>query len=1213
MQSCTNVQITSTIGNNVFDGLDAVPPVISGDGTHIAFVSSADIVNNENPDLNQELFLYDGTTQTTNQITHTTARDFLHHQFSITIDGGKIAFSSTLNINDENTNQAQQIFVYDAASSNITQITHITNALDFAAAPLINSYDGTRISFISTDDLVPGSNPSHRNQLFLYDDTTKSFRQLTFEDRPFLTSIVQAISGDGTRIAFTAQFDPVGQNSSHELQIFLFDTITNAYTQLTRSLIEFPDGSDAQFRISADGSKVAAEFKYDPNTGAHSSNPRIYVYSIADQTWTQAVPDDPAPRLSRWLSLNYDGTRIAFSNRYLIEALPDYVEEVQIYDTVAAAFTQVTTPQRPYQSHRPSISANGARIAFVSDADLIPGQNLDHNHEVFLATCPASRTFKFDFHASASPAFLGLTPSSTRTTELTLRSVNGVTDMVQLSAAWSGTAPAGVTFTFSPTNQNVPSIGPVSAILSISAAASPSLGRFTLTITGTSASGVTKSIDLPIVIASSFDFTASASPASLPLIASSTKTSQITLKSANGVNDTVQLSGAWSGTAPAGVTFTITPTNLAVPSIGPVTATLTVSASASPSPGTFTLTITGTSSGGVTSSVNLSIVVAGNLDFTASASPSSLSLIASSTKTSQITLRSVNGVSDSVQMSMAWSGPPGVMFTLAPTGLTVPSTGGISATLTVSTPASPPSGTFTLTITATSAGGVTKTLDLPILIANNLSAPSCGCTKTGPFEDPRVEGLHPSSTLATVSVSSGLLTLKRNSDGKKIVTDANNVSAFGFSSNGKFFVLITQPSPASFYLDLYSVSAGVRVGAGSPLVINPTSWGFSPDDNNSFFVVTSSTALNSYVDVTIYSSTTGNVVMSDSITDFSSFGPPPWTDEQDVDDNDSADNATNDNNQVGGWGFSPDGNTFVISYKTDPATYFIILWTLTRNNAAVTPGEYWHDVASFWQFSPCGDLFMFVHQAGANPTNTDIVDFLFTSNGHQYREVHLDPTNGAPSASVAPAPGTNQVQLTGMDVATIPSPQCWASVTAFSPVNISLTDGLARQTGFDPVTGGTVNHIPGGSYTGVGSEPQTVTVPYLAGTYIIDAFGLDSLTSPQPYTLRIATADASGELFSQVDLQAMASRGSDGRFPFTIGNNSVVMPPLIVNVKLVGGTNINFSLQSVTGLTYVIEFKTALNDTNWVTLRTQTGNGGSFNILDNVTPAASRFYRIRVE
>jgi hypothetical protein len=44
--------------------------------------------------------------------------------------------------------------------------------------------------------------------------------------------------------------------------------------------------------------------------------------------------------------------------------------------------------------------------------------------------------------------------------------------------------------------------------------------------------------------------------------------------------------------------------------------------------------------------------------------------------------------------------------------------------------------------------------------------------------------------------------------------------------------------------------------------------------------------------------------MTDSLTDYSSFGPPPWTNEQDVKDNDSDDNMLNDNNQVGGWGFS---------------------------------------------------------------------------------------------------------------------------------------------------------------------------------------------------------------------------------------------------------------------------------------------------------------------
>jgi len=1095
--SCSIIQITKTTGDNV---PTSVPPMISADGTHVAFVSSANIVNNENPDLNNELFLYDVTTHTTKQITHTVAPDFALQQFSITFGGEKVAFASTLDINNVNTNHGLQIFIYDDGSGSITPITKINSFLYGAYDPLINSYDGTRISFRSNDDLVPGSNPNHLSQWFLYNATTPNeLKQLTFQDG---ANSSHSISGDGTRVVFDSKFDPVGQNPAHKEEVFLFDTTTGAYTQLTHTNLSW----EPPALLSADGSKVVLEADVNPATGTSSFISRVYLYNIANQTWSQAVPDptgtpyDPITPLS----LNYDATVIAFGSfGNLTGNNADESEEAQSYDTVLGAFRQVTDAPRPYYSELPSVSADGTRIAFRSNADLVPGQNVDHNWEVFLATCPASRTNKFDFFASAAPLPL-LNASSTETSEITLRSINGVSDIVQLSAAWSGATPAGVTFTLGPTNLTVPSNGHVSTTLTVSTSPSPSHGPFTLTITGTSASGVTKSFDTSISIATNLGFTASVSPQSLALIPSSTTTSQITLESRNGVSEMVQLNAAWIEDPPSGATFTLAPSNLTVPSTGRVSATLTVEASASPSP-----------------------------------------------------------------------------------------------------------GPFTLMISATGASGVTN-LNLPILIASNLPAPTCGCTKTGPFEDPRVEGLVSSSTLATVTVSSGLLTLT-NSNGKKIVSDAGNVSAFGFSPNGKFFVLITQPLPGTFYLDLYSVPAGGKVGTASPLVTNPTSWGFSPDGDNSFFVVTSSTALNTHVDITIYSTQTGKSVMTDSATDYSSFGPPPWTDEQDVKDNDSDDNSSNANNQVGGWGFSPDGYTFVLSYKTAPTKYFLSLWTLTRNNASLL-GDFWQDVASFWQFSPCGDLFMFVHQAGTNITTTDYVDFLFTSNGRKYQEVNLVPSQGNPSASVVAASGgTNQVELTGMSMASVPSPQCTNSVTAHSPVNILLTDGKGRQTGFDPVTTGAVYGIPGGSYTGIDTEPETVAVPYLAGTYRIDAFGLNSLTSPQPYRLTIASVDASGQVFSQVDLSAMASRGSDDGFSFTVDSSGIAMPPAINNVKLVGGTNINFSFQSSSGLTYFIEYKTSLNETNWVTLRTESGTGSIFNIQDNVTPATSRFYRLRVQ
>lgn len=126
-QACAMVQINPTGDPR---SVESAPVALSGDGTHIAFFSTANLVNDENPDRNQELFVSDVTNPnmiTTRQITHTSARDSIDHRFSITIDGGKVAFASTMDIDNGNTNHAWQIFVYDATNG-ITQITHSTDA-----------------------------------------------------------------------------------------------------------------------------------------------------------------------------------------------------------------------------------------------------------------------------------------------------------------------------------------------------------------------------------------------------------------------------------------------------------------------------------------------------------------------------------------------------------------------------------------------------------------------------------------------------------------------------------------------------------------------------------------------------------------------------------------------------------------------------------------------------------------------------------------------------------------------------------------------------------------------------------------------------------------------------------------------------------------------------------------------------------------------------
>jgi hypothetical protein len=556
-----------------------------------------------------------------------------------------------------------------------------------------------------------------------------------------------------------------------------------------------------------------------------------------------------------------------------------------------------------------------------------------------------------------------------------------------------------------------------------------------------------------------------------------------------------------------------------------------------------------------------------SIAYTISAAPASLGLLPSSSKTSAITLRSQNGVSEGVQLTADWMGtaPTDATIALSSTQVSVPSAGdSVPATLSVTTLSSASIGTFTLRISGTSASGVARFVDLTIVITPNLPAPACGCTKVGPFVDPRVKalvqpdpqtGIGPNG-LATVS-GSGFITVTRNSDGRTVVPATSNVSAFGFSPNGKFFVLITKQDSLTgptFSATLYSVEKPGLVGPSSPLVTNALSWGFSPDSDNQFFLVTSSDNVTTHVDVAVYDTGSGTRVMFEPAALNPAFGTAPaWEDEKDVEDNDTDDDSKNDDKNIGGWGFSPDGKTFLLSFKTGQNEAFVGLWSLTHNTNFQVFSVTAHDVAGFWQFSPCGDLFMWVHQAGGNPSTSDFVDFLFTSTGRRYQQANLAPSQ-PPSATVFSAtvtPDSKQILLKGMSPSSIPIPQCNILPSLHSPANILLTDDQGRSTGFDPGTGGVLNQIPGGSYTGVGSEPQTISVPYVAGGYLLDAFGLSSLTSPQPYRLTIAITDGSGDVVSQRDFSAMASPGSKDRYGFTVERstssslNRILVPPLI--------------------------------------------------------------------
>jgi Tol biopolymer transport system component len=190
-----------------------------------------------NPDGSFELFLFNIATNTFTQITNTTGGSFAHRfnpAISINADGTRVAFIFDRDLTGANTDLNGEVFLFDTTTSTITQITNTVGSSQYD--PWISG-SGTRIVFSSSagrTEFCPGGCAD----LFLFDTTTNTTTQIT--QATGRTVQHGSISADGTRIVFSSDADLTGGNPEHSSKIFLFDTTTNSFTQITSSPGEFP-------------------------------------------------------------------------------------------------------------------------------------------------------------------------------------------------------------------------------------------------------------------------------------------------------------------------------------------------------------------------------------------------------------------------------------------------------------------------------------------------------------------------------------------------------------------------------------------------------------------------------------------------------------------------------------------------------------------------------------------------------------------------------------------------------------------------------------------------------------------------------------------------------------------------------------------------------------------------------------------------------------
>jgi PKD repeat protein len=302
-----------------------------------------------------------------------------------------------------------------------------------------------------------------------------------------------------------------------------------------------------------------------------------------------------------------------------------------------------------------------------------------------LTSSAATRTITVaDFSLSATPSSQSVTAGGSTSYTVTVNPGSGFSGNVALSV--TGGLPAGASALFNPTSL----LTSGSSTMTVSTGAATPPGSYTLTITGDT--GVfTRTTTTTLVVSSN----------QAPTATITTPSSNVT------INAGQPFSFAGSGTDPDG---TIASYNWTFPGGTPSTSTSQNPTVTYSTPGTRTASLTVTDNGGLTSAAaTRTITVA---DFTLSDSPSSQSVTAGGSAAYTVTVTPAAGFSGNVALSVTSGLPAGASATFNPASI---ATSG-SSTMTVSTSASTPAGSYTLTITG-DTGVFTRTTTTTLVVS----------------------------------------------------------------------------------------------------------------------------------------------------------------------------------------------------------------------------------------------------------------------------------------------------------------------------------------------------------------------------------------------------------------------------------------------------------------------------------------------------------------
>ena len=364
---------------------------LSGNGRLVVFDSDSDLLGQGITDDQVEVWLYDTSTMTFTRVTTASHADRDSRAPAISSDGSAIAFESDADFFGQGIPQGQrEVWLVDTTALTLTRVT-TASAADRDSFPRTLSADGTLVAIESDSDILGESIPDDQWEIWLYDAELITYTRVTTASDANRDSTFASLNADGSLLAFSSDSDFLGQGIEDEQsEIWLYDVGAKVLTRVTFA----PDSSRNSYApcLSADGTKLAFTSDIDFfGEGIPQQQYEVWLYDVASGDILRVTSTPSSGGLNDFPTLSEDGSRVAFHSDadFLGQGIPNSHYEVWLFDVSSSVLSRVTFGSEPYRSsRRPSLNADANLTAFQSSSDFLGQGIVSGQTEIWMANLP---------------------------------------------------------------------------------------------------------------------------------------------------------------------------------------------------------------------------------------------------------------------------------------------------------------------------------------------------------------------------------------------------------------------------------------------------------------------------------------------------------------------------------------------------------------------------------------------------------------------------------------------------------------------------------------------------------------------------------------------------------------------------------------------------------------------------------------------------------